>query len=268
MKPSEILRDIKHLPKKVFGQNFLADASVVRDMIDSADIQPDDVVVEIGPGLGVLTDDLARQAKQVLAIEADQELVHYLRLKKRRKVKIIHGDALKVDWMVSFDGPYRIVASIPYSITSPLLRKIFLLDRKPTKVVLLVQKEVAVRITARPGSSERGFLTLVCEANAEAKIIRTVKPGSFYPRPKVDSAIIELTPFAKSKMADLYWPAIEAGFRHKRQTLANSISKDLRLPKNKIIALLEAQKLNPLIRPQVLSLENWITLSAKILEIQ
>src|SRR3989344_1094528 len=164
MRPAQILKDIKKLPKKLLGQNFLVDESVVRDMIGAAEIRPDDVVVEIGPGLGALTDELARIAKQVLAIEMDQELVHYLRLKKRRKVKIIHGDALKIDWTVTLEGPFRIVANIPYSITSPLLRKIFLLDKKPTKVVLLVQKEMAVRITAELGSSEHGFLTLLCEA--------------------------------------------------------------------------------------------------------
>jgi 16S rRNA (adenine1518-N6/adenine1519-N6)-dimethyltransferase len=175
------------------GQNFLVDQSVVRDMIACAQIDPEDVVVEVGPGLGALTDELAKKAKQVLAIEADQELVHYLRLKKRRKVKIIHGDGLKVDWTVTLEGPYRIVANIPYSITSPLLRKIFALEHKPAKIVLLVQKEMAVRITAVPGSSERGFLTLLVEAAATAKIVRTIKPGSFYPRPKTDSTILELT---------------------------------------------------------------------------
>ena len=105
MKPAEILRDIKKLPKKLLGQNFLADESVVRDMIAAADIQADDVVVEVGPGLGALTDELAKKAKKVLAIEADQELVTHLRLKKRRKVKIIHGDALRLDWTVTLEGP-------------------------------------------------------------------------------------------------------------------------------------------------------------------
>lgn len=264
MRPAQILKDLKKLPKKLLGQNFLADESVVRDMIAAADIQPDDVVVEIGSGLGALTDDLAKVARQVLAIEADQELVHYLRLKKRRQVKIIHGDALKVDWTVTLAGPYRIVANIPYSITSPLLRKIFALEQKPAKVVLLIQKEMALRITAKPGSSERGFLTLLSEAAAKAKIVRTVKPGSFYPRPKMDSAIIELTLLPKSRLTEIFWPAVEAGFRHKRQTLANAVSKDLKIPKSKITALLENYKINPLVRAQNLTFEDWKTISQRI----
>mgnify|MGYP001613980862 CR=1 FL=1 len=261
MKPAEILRDIKKLPKKLLGQNFLVDESVVRDMIEAAEIQPDDVVVEIGSGLGALTDDLAKRASLVLAIEADQELVHYLRLKKRRKVKIIHGDALKVDWTVTLVGPYRIVANIPYSITSPLLRKIFLLDKKPTRVVLLVQKEMAERITAKPGSSERGFLTLLCEAAATTTIVRTVKPGSFYPRPKTDSAIIKLTLLPENRSSQIYWPAVEAGFRHKRQTLVNSLARDLLLPKSAVLEIFTALKLAPLVRPQVLTLDDWLKLS-------
>ena len=264
MKPAEILRDIKKLPKKLLGQNFLVDESVVRDMISAAEIQPEDTVVEVGPGLGALTDELAKSAKLVLAIEMDQELVHYLRLKKRRNVKIIHGDALKIDWTVSLDSPYQIVANIPYSITSPLLRKIFGLEKKPTKVILLVQKEMAIRITAEPGSSERGFLTLLTEAAANAKIIRTVKPGSFYPRPKTDSAIIELTPLPENRANKIYWPAVEAGFRHKRQTLCNAINKDLKLTKSEIINILDSSGLNPLIRAQNLSFEEWEIVSQRI----
>lgn len=264
MKPAEILRDLKKFPKKLLGQNFLVDESVIRDMIAAAEIAPEDTVVEIGPGLGALTDDLAKKAKQVLAIEQDQELVHYLRLKKRRKVKIIHGDALKIDWTVTLEGPYRIVANIPYSITSPLLRKIFALEHKPEQVVLLVQKEMATRITAEPGSSERGFLTLLCEAAAETKIIRTVKPGSFHPRPKTDSAIIALTLLPKNRASQIYWPAVEAGFRHKRQTLCNGINKDLKISKAEIIAVLEAANLDLLIRPQNLSFDDWVIVSKGI----
>ncbi|MCR4277704.1 MAG: 16S rRNA (adenine(1518)-N(6)/adenine(1519)-N(6))-dimethyltransferase RsmA [Candidatus Berkelbacteria bacterium] len=264
MKPAEILRDIKKLPNKILGQNFLVDESVVRDMISAAEIEPNDTVVEIGPGLGALTDELAKSAKQVLAIEMDQELANYLRLKKRRQVKIIHGDALKIDWTVTLDGPYRIVANIPYSITSPLLRKIFALERKPEQVVLLVQKEMAMRITAEPGSSERGFLTLLCEAAANVKTVRTVKPGSFYPRPKTDSAIIALTLLPENRASQIYWPAVEAGFGHKRQTLCNGINKDLKLSKAEIIAVLEAASLDPLIRPQNLSFDDWVIVSKGI----
>lgn len=285
MKPAQILRDLHKLPKKLLGQNFLADESVVDDMIEAAEIEPDDVVVEIGPGLGALTDELARRAKQVLAIEDDQELVHYLRLKKRRKVKIIHGDALKVDWTVTLNQkpkpksqnkgvatatavgksePYRIVANIPYSLTSPLLRKIFGLAKKPTVVVLLIQKEMARRLIAPPGSSERGFLTLLTEAAAKVELVRTVKPGSFYPRPKVDSAIIKVVPLPVNRSEEIFWPAVEAGFRHKRQTLANAISRDLHLAKSAVIALLNGRELKALIRAQELTFADWGKISTDL----
>ncbi|MEK7548625.1 MAG: 16S rRNA (adenine(1518)-N(6)/adenine(1519)-N(6))-dimethyltransferase RsmA, partial [Patescibacteria group bacterium] len=229
--PAAILRELKKLPKKFLGQNFLVDGQVTAAMIGVAAIGPDETIVEIGPGLGALTWEMAKVAKQVLAIEADQELVNYLRLKKRRNVKIIHGDGLKVDWTIGLTGTYKIVANIPYSITSPLLRKIFLLKNPPAAVVLLVQKEVAQRLTAPEGSSERGFLTILTEANAQVKKIRSVYPGSFYPRPRTDSAVISLNLLARSQAKRIFWPAVEAGFRHKRQTLVNSLVRDLKIPK-------------------------------------
>lgn len=257
MKPAEILRELKKFPSKVLGQNFLVDEAVVRDMIEAAEVSQDETVVEIGPGLGALTFPLLQHAKSVLAIEADHEFAHYLRLKKARNLTVVAGDALKVDWTIDLDGQYKIVANIPYSITSPLLRKIFLLESKPEVVVLLVQKEMAERITAKPDSSERGFLTLLTEANATAKIIRRVKPGSFYPSPKAESSILLLRPHPKSLAETIYWPAIEAGFRHKRQMLVNTLSRDLKMPKDEARARLESSKIDAKARPEDLSFEDW-----------
>lgn len=261
MKPSEFFRNLDKRPDKSLGQNFLVDDTVVRDMVEAAQVDEKDVVVEVGPGLGALTQLLSSKAKQVLAIETDQELVNYLRDHTAKNVKIIHGDALRVDWTVTIKDSYKIVANIPYSITSPLLRKTFQFEKKPSVIVLLVQKEMAERIVAEPGSSERGFLTLLVEANATAKKNRTVKPGCFYPSPQTDSSIITLIPLKESKMEQIFWPAVEAGFRHRRQILANSLNKDLNIPKDRSIQLIVDAGLNPLCRPQELSFEAWVKLA-------
>lgn len=277
MKPSEIMRQLNKFPNKLLGQHFLTDDKVLTDILEASKLEPEDTVVEIGPGLGVLTAALAGRVKRVIAIEADRELAENLR-DKWSNVTVITGDALRIDWTVTLDDPstrqgslrvapesYKIVANIPYSITSPLLRKIFLLAKKPTAVVLLIQKEVAERLAAQPGDSSRGFLTLLTEANATIKKIRTVKPGSFYPLPKVDSSVVVITPLAASRQEEIFWPAVEAGFRHKRQTLANSL-KDLMIDKATSEKMLTELGLNPMIRPAELSLDDWMGLSKKVVE--
>ncbi len=265
MKPSEIMRQLQLLPKKSFGQNFLIDEKVLTDIIEASGITSEDTVVEIGPGLGVLTFELARRAKRVIAIEADRDMVDYLRPKLPKNVDLLSGDALRVDWDVTITGSYKLVANIPYSITSPLLRKIFLLKNKPAIVILLVQKELADRINAPAGRSDRGFLTLLTEASAAVKIVRAVKPGSFYPMPKVESAIIGLKPYPINRMEEIFWPAVEAGFRHKRQTLANSL-KDLMISKDESAQILEKCGLDAMIRPQVLTFDDWVKASKIIKE--
>jgi len=263
MRPAEILRELKKYPKKLFGQNFLVDPAVIADMVEAAELSEEETVVEIGPGLGALTFALLEHAKKVIAIEIDYEFANYLRLKKHRRLKIIRGDALRVDWTLDGD-PYKLVSNIPYSITSPLLRKTFSLTIKPTRVVLLVQKEMAERIVARAGSSDRGFLTILVEANAKAKLIRTVKPGSFYPSPKTHSAIVSLEIDQKAKADSVFYPAVEAGFRHKRQMLINALSRDLALSKPVLREIFTEAKVPHDWRAQSLSFEQWVELSGQL----
>lgn len=263
MNPAEVLRGLETRVKKRFGQNFLVSEKVVSEMVDAASLTGEETVVEIGSGLGALTERLVDSAKKVIAIELDRDLAEYLRNRHLPNLTVITGNALDIDWTIDIEGDYSIVANIPYSITSPLLRKIFALQHKPKTVVLLVQHEMAERISAPAGSSERGFLTLLTEANASAKIAGKVKPGSFHPMPSVDSAILVLTP-TDSKMETVFWPAIEAGFRHKRQTLANSLINDLHLSREKVEAVLEAHKLDKMVRPSVLTFDEWQAVSADI----
>lgn len=262
MKVAEIMRQLQKHPNKLLGQNFLVDEKALDDIIEAAGLEAADTVVEIGPGLGVLTEQLAAKAKRVIAIETDRELAEQLR-ERWPNVTVITGDALQIDWTLTIEGGYKIVANIPYSITSPLLRQIFLLEKKPATVILLIQKEVAERLMANPGDNDRGFLTLLTEANATVTKIRTVKPGSFYPSPKVDSMVVAITPLPQSRQTEIFWPAVEAGFRHKRQTLANGL-KDLGIGKSIAEKLVTEIGLKPLARPAELSFEDWVRLSESI----
>lgn len=249
--------------KKSYGQHFLNDANILNAIIDEALVGDSDTVVEIGPGRGSLTFILARRAKRVIAIEADRELADELRPKLPKNVTLITGDALKVEWELEIEGDYKIVANIPYSITSPLMRKIYVLPHKPSVVVLLIQKEVAARLKAAAGSSERGLMTLMREASGEIEIVRNVAPGSFSPPPEVESTVIKFTPFAESKMSSIYWPLLEAAFSHKRQKLTNAIG-GLPIPKARVAELIAEAGIDGSMRPQELDFAAWQNLSAAI----
>lgn len=257
MKPRQELSSLGKRPQKQLGQNFLVDDKVINDLIEAGNVTRDDLVVEIGPGLGALTKVLGERAKKVIAIEADWELAANLREQKIKNVSVIAGDALQVDWDITVKDTYKLIANIPYSITSPLLQKIFRMAKKPSLIVLLVQKEMAERLGAPAGDNDRGFMTILTEANATVKITRLVGPESFYPMPSVESAIILVTPLETSRVGEIYWPAVEAGFRHKRQTLANSLKNDLTWPKVDVEAFLENIGLTKLARPAELGFEQW-----------
>jgi len=262
MKPSDVLRELQTYPKKQFGQNFLTDEQVLTDIVAAGSVESTDTVVEIGPGLGVLTEALCQRAQRVIAVEADRDLAEYVRDRRLPNVTVVTGDALQVDWTATIDGDYKLIANIPYSITSPLLRQIFHLPKKPSLIVLLIQKEVAERLMAQPGSNDRGFLTLIAEANAQIELVRLVSPGSFYPSPKVDSAVVKIKLIA-SRAEEIFWPAVEAGFRHKRQTLANSL-KDVMITKEQSAKMFDELGLNPMARPDDLTFEDWKNLSESI----
>ena len=264
MNQNEILKRLQKFPSKKLGQNFLRDEKVLADICGAAELNEKDVVIEIGPGLGVLTEALCSRVKKVIAIELDSELAAYLRDRKIANLTVISGNALDIDWTVTLDGSYKIVANIPYSITSPLLRKIFNLSNRPELIVLLIQKEVAQRLSAEPGNRDRGFLTLLTEANGSVKVVRTVKPGSFYPAPKVDSSVVKITPYEHSRIDELFWPVIEAGFSHQRQTAVNAIANTLHLPKGVVERSIVEAGLDPMARPAVLTFDQWKIVSKNL----
>jgi 16S rRNA (adenine1518-N6/adenine1519-N6)-dimethyltransferase len=184
-----------HRPRKRFGQHFLTDRRSLERIVEALQPEPTDIVVEIGPGKGALTDVLATTCRRLIAIEIDRDLVASLRkrLATRPVVEVVEGDALEVNWAVLAGESYLLAGNLPYYITTPLIFRI-LESPMPRRAVLLVQREVADRLTATPGSGEYGALTVNVQVAATVRTVAKVSAGAFHPKPKVDSAIVLLTP--------------------------------------------------------------------------
>jgi len=245
--------------KKSLGQNFLKSDMIADDIVMAADLKPDDIVLEIGPGTGILTERLVKSAKEVWAIEKDYDLVENLRKRITAKnLKLIHQDAL---WFSShaLGVNYKVVANIPYNITSPLIRKFIEGENKPELLVLMVQKEVAERICAKAGDRNRGLLTIIVEFYAVAEILFEVSRREFYPSPDVDSAVIKIS--IKDKVSDIdpavFFRVVKAGFASKRQQIHNSLAATLRLPKTQVSELLKEARIDGAMRAEDLALDEW-----------
>lgn len=254
-------------PKKFLGQNFLTNEKIADEIVAAADLSRDDIVVEVGPGLGILTERLVKQAGEVWAIEKDYDLATKLqnRYKNTKNIKIIHQDAL---WFDLFKlSKYKVVANIPYSITSPLIRKFIENEPRPEMMVLMVQKEVAERICAKPGDSSRGLLTIIVEFYAEAEILFEVNRKEFWPQPKVDSAVIKLK--VKSEKLKVnekeFFRVVKAGFSRKRAQIHNSLAATLRLPKDQVLEILKKAQIDSTMRAEDLGLDDWDNLSQEFL---
>jgi len=245
-------------PKKSLGQNFLKNEEVADKIIAAANLTDKDIVVEIGPGTGILTERLVKEVKEVWAIEKDYDLVDKLRKRLSNKnLKLIHQDALIFD--LSLLDSYKVVANIPYNITSPLIRKFIENEPKPELMVLMVQKEVAERICAKPGSSERGLLTLIVEFYADAEVLLDVPRRDFYPQPNVDSAVIKINVKKKRIDADekMFFHIVKAGFSSKRRQIHNSLAATLRLDQNTVKEILDQSGIGPMLRAEDLTLSQW-----------
>lgn len=255
--------------KKNLGQNFLVSKNVLNRIVDSAKISDDDTVVEIGPGLGVLTEELSKNAKLVLAIEKDYDLVEFLRrrFKSHKNVKIIHGDVLTYDLELMAYG-YKIVANLPYNITSPVIRKFLEAENKPSEMIIMVQKEVGERLVAKPSNSDRGILTVMIEFYGYAEIIDIVKRICFWPIPNVDSAIIKIILKQKNRGTEepknlgtidpiSFMRLVKIGFSQKRRQIHHPLSSGLHLSKVEISDILKATNIEPTLRAEDLRLEDW-----------
>jgi 16S rRNA (adenine1518-N6/adenine1519-N6)-dimethyltransferase len=251
--------------RKGLGQNFLIDRGVLDKIITAAQIQPTDTIVEVGPGLGVLTRALAERAGKVIAVETDRGMAALLRetMSGEPHVAIVERDILDTppESLVG-DSPYKVVANLPYYITSPVLRHFLESNRQPKSLVVMVQKEVARQITAKP--PEMSLLSIAVQFYGTPKIVNYVPAGAFYPPPKVSSAIlrIDVLPTRRTTIEDeaVFFKLARAGFSTRRKQLVNAISRGLDIDKEKATHLLDKAGIDPKRRAETLTIDEWLKL--------
>lgn len=247
---------------KKLGQNFLQDSFALEKIALAAEIQRDDCVLEIGPGLGSLTRYLAVSARKVATVELDPELIRPLKavLTPYANVSIVQGDILKSSLAGLVDQPgYIAAANIPYNITSAIIRHLLESEPKPRRIVLTIQKEVAERVCAKPG--DLSLLALSVQVYGSPRIVGRIPAGSFYPVPKVDSAILRVDiyeqPLIPRENLPRFFKLIKAGFGQKRKTLRNSLSAGLSIGKAEAESALKEAGVDPMRRAETLSLNEW-----------
>ena len=251
------------------GQRFLVDRGVLSAIVDAAELSTDDDVLEVGPGPGVLTAALATRVRSVTAVEVDRRMVALLEetLAGRENVRVVRADALKVDLLGLAGRPItRIVANLPYQITTPLLERFLADERRPPLVVVLIQSEVARRMTATPrDGGERGYLSVFTQSFAQARIVRRVPARAFRPPPRVDSAVVALRTRRRPAFAPLdqepFLRLVSDAFRHRRKQLRSALGHEAGLDRERATAVLTAAGIAPERRPETLSLEEWVALA-------
>ena len=270
----EVLQKYGFVFQKRFGQNFLIDTHVLERIIEASEITKDDFVLEIGPGIGTMTQYLAEAAREVTAVEIDYALIPILKdtLKEWDNVTVLHGDILKTDIRKIADEknqgrPIKVVANLPYYITTPIIMGLFESHVPVDSITVMVQKEVADRMQTGPGSKDYGALSLAVQYYAEPKIVANVPPNCFMPRPKVGSAVIRLTrhqnPPVTTLDEKLMFRLIRASFNQRRKTLSNSLKNSQELPysKEEVEAAITECGLPLNIRGEALTLEQFARLS-------
>lgn len=260
------LSDIGAAVTKSVGQHYLIDQNIRDQILAAGQLESGDTVVEIGPGVGSLTCALISKVKKVIAIEKDRRIGEYLRQQRNPKLKIIIADALLRLPYLEISEPYKIISNLPYQITTPAIHEILERDPLPSLVVLMVQAEVARRLIAAPGERERGIITVLAEASGGFEKIADVSPAAFWPRPKVESAIVRLRPKRVISRQDYraLKIVVKAGFSARRKTLANSLSAGLGITRTRAEKEINKSKIDPAIRAEKLSLERWLVLTRTI----
>ena len=270
----EILNKYQFMFQKRFGQNFLIDTHVLEKIIQSAQITKEDVVLEIGPGIGTMTQYLCESAKEVIAVEIDKNLIPILQndtLAQYDNVTIINKDILKVDLNALVQEKnngkrIKVVANLPYYITTPIIMGLFETGVPLQNITVMVQKEVADRMQAKPNSKDYGALSLAVQYYAKPYIVANVPPNCFMPRPNVGSAVIRLTlheqPPVQVEEESLLFAIIRAAFHQRRKTLVNALTNasELQLTKEVVQAALEQMELSATVRGEALSLEQFAQL--------
>lgn len=275
----EVLQKYNFVFQKKFGQNFLIDEHVLSKIIRSAEITEDDFVVEIGPGIGTLTQYLAASAREVAAIEIDDALIPILKdtLSAYDNVTVIHEDVLKVDLCKLAEEknggkPIKVVANLPYYITTPIIMGLFENHVPVESITIMVQKEVADRMKTGPGSKDYGALSLAVQYYAKPELVANVPPNCFMPRPRVGSAVIRLTRHTEvpveAEDEKLMFQIIRASFNQRRKTLVNGLANapEPHIPKEITTEVLEEMGLSASVRGEALTLAQFAELSNRILE--
>ena len=269
-----LLRRFGLRARKGLGQHFLTDEGALKAIIQAAELAPSDIVIEVGPGLGVLTRELAGKVAWLFTVELDSKLAAILQknLASLRNVSVINRDILEIDppsllretpaglpELAESALSYKVVANLPYYITSPVLRHFLTAQAKPRLMVVMVQKEVAEAITARPG--RMSILSVSVQFYGQPEIVSFVPAGCFYPAPEVDSAILRITvppePAVEVTDEDSFFSLVRAGFSAARKQLANSLAQGLKLPKAEVLPLLQKAGIAPQRRAETLTLGEW-----------
>jgi 16S rRNA (adenine1518-N6/adenine1519-N6)-dimethyltransferase len=254
----ELLSSYNRLPRKRLGQHFLVDPQVLQRIIKAAELEPDDLVIEIGSGLGVVTSELAKQAHHVIAVEIDKELVRICKdvLYSFSNISFESKDILKTDLArLTLGRNYKVVGNLPYYITAPIIEQILEARDKAELAVLMVQKEVAERMAASPGSKKYGSFSIFVQFYSEVKLRSLVSKSSFYPWPEVGSAIVTLRPYQlpkyNVKSRKMFFDLVHAAFQQRRKKLSNSLKS----------FGIKTAKIDLSRRPETLSLDDFVELT-------
>ena len=257
-----ILQRLGLSPRKALGQHFLVGQGVLVRILKAAEIGEEDMVVEVGPGLGMLTRRLAQQAKRVITVEMDRGLAEALEqeLSSYENLEVVCADGreVAVEEMVG-EEPYKLVANLPFYAASPILRRFLESGRPPVRAVVMVQREVARRMVAKPG--DMSLVSVGTQLYGHPKIVGYVPPSAFYPQPKVTSAIVRIDVYPRPAVdlddRDAFFALVRAGFSAPRKQLRNALGQGLGIPPKEAGALLESSGIDPRRRPETVSLEEW-----------
>lgn len=277
---SEILRKYQFRMQKKYGQNFLIDANILTKIVEAAQITKEDTVLEIGPGIGTMTQYLAEAADRVIAVEIDRDLIPILEetLAPYDNVSLLCADILKVDLTKLINenggGPLKVVANLPYYITTPIIMALFESNIPLTSITVMVQSEVADRMQTGPGSKDYGALSLAVQYYAKPEIVARVPASCFTPRPNVDSTVVRLVkhekPPVKAEDEDWLFGIIRASFNQRRKTLANGLANagGLGISREQVESVLEGMGLSKTVRGETFTLERFAELSNRLLQVK
>jgi 16S rRNA (adenine1518-N6/adenine1519-N6)-dimethyltransferase len=248
-------------PSKGLGQNFLHDINVVRRIVAVADPRPEETVLEIGPGLGILTEELAHAARRVVAVEIDRRLVALLREQMPDNVTVVEADALTIDPAALAGPDYSVVANLPYSVGNAIVRRLQEAEPPPRSLTVMLQREVAERMSAAP--PEMSILSVAVQFYGTPRVVFRVGGGAFVPPPNVESAVVRIDtriPPLPSDEHERFFRVVTAGFGQRRKQLVNTLSGGLALPRSTVATALEAAGIAPTERAERLTVDDWVRL--------